>query len=318
MSNNIRILSIVFSCALLFAGRAHAFWMWTPETNKWINPKYAVKETPKEQLEYALGLLESEDYPRAINECLKLIKHYPKSREAAEAQYYIGRAYERQGELFRAFQAYQKVIEKYPFSERSGEIVERQYAIGERMLEGEGQRNAFISAIMGGEYPVVEVFRTVIKNAPYGAYAAPSQYKIGLFLQEQRMYQEAREEFDKVINDYPDSEWVKAARYQTALADAMRSSDAPYDQRTTKAAVEEFRDFVRNYPDAELTEKARGQIGELRSKEGENNFLIGRFYEKNREYEAARMYYRNVMEEYADTPAAAKARERLRALDETL
>ena len=33
-----------------------AFWMWTPETNKWINPKYAVKDTPQEQLQVGTDL----------------------------------------------------------------------------------------------------------------------------------------------------------------------------------------------------------------------------------------------------------------------
>jgi len=31
-----------------------AFWVWTPETNKWVNPKYSVKGTPQEQLEVGL------------------------------------------------------------------------------------------------------------------------------------------------------------------------------------------------------------------------------------------------------------------------
>jgi outer membrane protein assembly factor BamD len=186
---------------LFLSGQSFAFWVWTPETNKWVNPKYAVKDTPKEQLAYALEFYQIKDYAKAINECLKLIQHYPQSREAAEAQYYIGRCQQDQDALYDAFKSYQKVLDKYPFSDRAVDIVEAQYHIAESMIEGKGARNKIIGAIVGGEYPVVEVLKAVIKNAPYGPYAPVAQYKIGLYLQEQGLFQDARDEFEKVIND---------------------------------------------------------------------------------------------------------------------
>src|SRR5437868_3703775 len=86
-----------------FAVPSQAFWMWTPETNKWENPKYSVKGTPKEQLDHALESYKAKDYKKATNELSKLISHYPKAREAAEAQYYLGVILEDQGELHAAF-----------------------------------------------------------------------------------------------------------------------------------------------------------------------------------------------------------------------
>jgi tetratricopeptide (TPR) repeat protein len=181
----ILILFIFF----LFTGVAEtsAFWVWTPETNKWVNPKYAVKETPQEQLQVALESYQAQDWAKTIQEMQKLIKHYPKAREAAEAQYYIGRCQQEQGELVRAFKEYQTVIDKYPFSERAAEIIKRQYEIGNELLEGKDERNTLIKTIVGGDYDVIEIFRTVIKNAPYGEFAAAAQYKIGLYLQEKQL-----------------------------------------------------------------------------------------------------------------------------------
>lgn len=307
---------IFFSAILLVSwnSRVFAFWMWTPESNQWVNPKYDVKDSPPKQLEYAEGFYEAKDYKKAIAEFEKLIKHYPRAREAPEAQYHVGLCLEEQDKPYDAFRAYQKVIEKYPFSERTADVVERQYKIGERLLEEGNQRNKVISAVIGEGYAVVDVFRHVIKNAPYGKYAAPSQYKIGLYLNEKGLYQEARDEFEKVINDYPDSEWVKAAQYQIAVADAKRSTKSQYDQGVTKAAVAEFEDFVKTYPDAELSKKAQQQVAQLRNKEAENNFLIARFYEKQKNYSAARIYYTTIVEDYGDSPWAGKAQEKLAAL----
>ncbi|MBF0478327.1 MAG: outer membrane protein assembly factor BamD [Candidatus Omnitrophica bacterium] len=292
---------------------ASAFWMWTPETNKWVNPKYSVKDTPKEQLDFAKGFYDSKQYPEAVRELKKLIKNYPKSRDAANAQYYIGRCYEDQGKLYSAFKEYQLVLDKYPFSEMSPEVIEREYKIGQKLMDNPN-KGTILDAVAGEKYDIVKVFQTIIKNEPYGKYAAPSQYKIGLYLMGKGLTQEARDEFEKVINDYPESEWVKAAKYQIATADSKRSTKAQYDQKVTGSAVDEFKNFVKEYPDAELTQVAKDQIQELRDKEAENNFVVAEFYEKQKNYSAAKLYYEGIVTDYKDSKWAIKALRKVRDL----
>lgn len=306
---------LTFSFVLSLAVPSHAFWIWTPDSGKWENPKYAVKETPGEQLRFALGFYKSKDYKRANSELEKLIKNYPRAREAADAQYYMARMLEDQGQLHAAFKSYQLVIDKYPFSERTAEVVKRQYVIGNDLMEGKEKKNALINTVVGGDYDVVEVFRAVIKNAPYGEFAASAQYKIGQYLLEKQMYQEARDEFEKTINDYPNSEWAKAAKFQIALSDSKRSSDAQYDQKVTASALNEFKDFVKKFPDAELSQKAKHHIDELHEKEAENNFVIAQFYEKQKQYDSARIYYNTIVDQYPGTSWARKALVRLRILE---
>lgn len=307
-----------WTCALFLmffaVGPVHAFWVWTPESGKWVNPKYSVKETPQQQLEFGLGLAQAEDYAKAIQEMEKLIKHYPKAREAAEARFYIAEFQEKQGELGKAFKSYQEVIKKYPYSERSNEIVKRQYELGTKVLEGKSNNKGFLVNLGKESVETVEVFETVIKNQPYGEFAAPSQYKIGLYLKEEGLLQEARDAFEKTVNDYPNSEWAKAARYQIALADSERSAAAGYDQKITESAIEEFKDLIEEYPDAELSREAKTHINDLRDKEAENNFIIAEFYEKQKQYDSARIYYSTIIEDYENTVWAGKALEKLQHL----
>jgi len=56
------------------ASTAHAYWVWTPKTNKWVNPKLAVKETPKEQMEWAMGFYEKGEFTPALKE-FKQLQH---------------------------------------------------------------------------------------------------------------------------------------------------------------------------------------------------------------------------------------------------
>ena len=95
---------------------SHAFWIWTPESGKWTNPKNTVKDTPKDQLSLALELYQSKDYKKANEELQKLLKTYPRAREAADAQYYLALILEDQVQLMAAFKNYQIVIDKFPSS----------------------------------------------------------------------------------------------------------------------------------------------------------------------------------------------------------
>src|SRR3990167_7102268 len=80
-----------------------AFWVWTPETNKWVNPKYAIKDTPQEQLQFGMDFYNAKQYKEAIREFQKLIEHYPRAREAPDAQYHIGLCLEEQDNILGAF-----------------------------------------------------------------------------------------------------------------------------------------------------------------------------------------------------------------------
>lgn len=300
---------IICLCAFfVLSSQAFAYWIWTPETRKWLNPKYAVKDTPKAQFEFAKSFFDQGQYKKANNEFQKVINAFPKAVEAAEAQYYIGESLEKLDEPYAAFKAYQKVITKYPFSERITEITEKEFKIGEKLLE---QKATFWQHISGYEYPVVEVFRAVIENAPYSKYAPASYFNIGLFLKELGGFSEAKSEFDKIISEYPQSEWVDKAKYQIALCDYKMSLKPDYDQTTSKSATEKFEDIVKANPDAELSKKAKETVSELKEKDAESNFNIAKYYEKRKILESAKIYYKYVTETYPDSPWAAKAAARL-------
>ena len=293
---------------------ASAFWIWTPESGKWVNPKYSVKPSPAEQLVYADEFFKIKKYQDAMREYKKLLTHYPKAREAALAQFGIGRAWEALKKYWRAVGEYQKVVDRYPFSDLGPKVVEHQYFIVNLFLEGKASDKEFARSLFGTDYQIPEVFLKIIKNDPYGPNAPASQYKIGLFYLEKADYQQARDAFEKTISDYPDSKWADSARYQIAVADAKRSVGAQYDQKTTSIAVSGFEDYVKMNPDSELSPAAKAEVQKLTEKEAENNFVIGEFYAKHKKYKSARLYWQAVVDKYAATAWAARATEKLKSL----
>lgn len=308
MKRKILFLSLTFFC--LSITEASPYWIWSRKTGGWANPRAALKGTPEKQLEYAKDFYQEKQYEEAEREFKKLLNKYPKSAEASESQYYLGRIAEDKKSLYQAFKAYQKVIDKYPFSERIQEIIERQYNIAEEFMPGAGRR-----AALTVENPAIEIFGKVIENSYYGPLAPKAQYKLGLLLKELLRYYEAENAFNKVISNYPDSEWAKASEFQIASCRAALSRGPDYDQGATQDAKEKFQEFVKSHPDAVLSREAEENILRLKEKEAESNYSIACFYEKQKEYDAAAIYYGDVVDNYPASKWAAPALERLQVIE---
>ncbi len=138
---------------------------------------------------------------------------------------------------------------------------------------------------------------------------------MGLVLKSLLRYYEAEEAFNKVISNYPDSEWVEAAKFQIAACRAAVSRSPDYDQGATQEAKQKFEEFVKEHPEAVLSRDAQKNIDQLKEKEAQSNYNIGRFYEKQKANEAAKIYYNDTVNNYSDSVWAAKSLERLRIME---
>ncbi len=306
-------LAIFFTLTVFKPG--YCYWLWTPKTGKFVNPKKEPKSTPKDQFEYAKSFLDEKDYELAKREFKKLLKNYPKSVEAADAQFYLGQAEEDQNNLFQAYLEYQKVIDKYPFSERIASIIEKEYKIAEAFMGGYKRRALGVDLPV--ENPAIEIFSKVVENSTYGPLAAKAQYKLGLVLKSLSRYYEAEDAFNKVVSSYPDSEWVSPAKFQIAACRANLSKSSDYDQVATKEAKEKFEDFLKEHPDAQLSEEAEKNIDQLKEKEAQSNFDVARFYEKQKDYKSAKIYYQSVIDNVPNSAWAQKAMERVQIIEKS-
>jgi outer membrane protein assembly factor BamD (BamD/ComL family) len=252
-------------------------------------------------------------YGAAIGRLRQLVRFYPTQDDAADAQYYIGRSFEAIKEPFKAFKAYEVVIDKYPNSRKITEIIKRQYDIGQVFLAKTKSRWVY-SFI---EHPAVEVLTTIGDKSPYSEYADQSLYQAGMLLMKLREYDKAKETFTKIVDNYPRSEWYIPSKYQVAMsvAEGFRGSD--YDTMVVEDAIEKFGDFLKASPsDSDIAVKAVKQLSFLKEQMAKKHFDIAMFYRRQHKYQSAGFYFKLVIDRYSDTSYAQKAQEQLARLPE--
>ena len=311
------VLTLLVSCLMSpvsgLAPVAEAGWVWTPQTG-WIGPAGAVKDTPKEQLEFAMSFFEQGDYDKARLEFKKLLKHYKDAMEAREAQYYLGRCHEEQGDYYAAFLDYRKTIQAYPSTTRFEEVMERVYQIGNHFLSGKKRKVLGTLAIMPARDKAIEVFQAIVEDGPFSQHGELAQYKLGIANLALGEYEQAVSAFEQLIDRYPNSPLVDDARFQIAQASLKGTFKPGYDQHPTDQAIEQLDAFVEENPASDLAPEAVGRRRTLREQRAAHEFQVAQFYEGREEIDSALIYYRAILDQYAETSWAAQASARVDAL----
>jgi outer membrane assembly lipoprotein YfiO len=306
-----RLLTAAFAIFFSFGlASAEAAWIWSPDLGKWINPKKAAKDTPEEQYDWALQFFTQKDWDRAIEEFEKLTDSFPTSRLAAEGVYYAGQAYEQKGDPAKAADAYQKLVDRYPYSDRIKDAMRREFEIANDFAKGEKVK-VLGMAVLPGQEKALELYNHIVKNAPYGSFGDQAQFKIGELYKKQGEYDLSKKAFQTLVDEYPNSELITQARYEIARSSMLASSSAQYDEKDAEKALEDFQDFKQQFADKPQALEADESIRKIRAEKAERAFDVAEFYEKQKKWKSAKVYYQELVGNYPETPAAAKAQKRL-------
>ncbi len=295
------IISIfILLCIFIYVNEVAAFWVWTPKTEKWINPKYAPKDTPEKQYDYAMGFYEHGEYKKAAVEFDKLINSFEGSSLVPDAGYFGGLSYEKANDYYKAYLLYNKIISQYPKSKRNTQIIEQMYNIGVLFLNG-AKRKLMGFEVLSALTTSQQIFLSIITHAPYSEYGDNAQFQLGQAYKKMDNYSMAVEAFGDLLKKYAESPLVDRAQYEIAICSLQASKPAAYEQETTEKAIKEFEDFVDESPPDDLKQEAQRAIVELQDRRAKHDYNIAKYYESRREYVSALIYYKSVVNDYPGT-----------------
>jgi outer membrane protein assembly factor BamD len=156
-----------------------------------------------------------------------------------------------------------------------------------------------------------QIFDTLEREHPFSAWATNAKL-LGAYSEYMRnRYTEAIGGLDRFIQLHPSHRDIAYAHYLRALSLYEQIADAQRDQRTTEQALAALQDVANRFPDTAYARDARLKIDLARDHLAGREMNIGRFYQRQRLYNAAIGRFRRVVEDYQTTNHVPEALHRL-------
>jgi outer membrane protein assembly factor BamD len=157
----------------------------------------------------------------------------------------------------------------------------------------------------------VEIFAAVVRTAPYGKYTARAQFDIGLAREKQNVNDAAIQAYQAVVDKFPNDPIAADAQYQIGYIWLRAARAGTKDLAATTNARTAFQDFLFRYSNSEKAPQARSNLQLLEGRQTTSSFNIAKFYDKQKHYRAAVIYYNEVIRQQPGSAESEKAKKRI-------
>ncbi|MFW5856993.1 MAG: tetratricopeptide repeat protein, partial [Planctomycetota bacterium] len=290
-------------------------WRWTRSAG-WARMEGSARGAPEEQLIYAKERQARGEFYDACRQYFHLIRSWPDAPEAKEAMRLLADSLFECENYYDSFQTIEEHLRQYPKSAHRETLLQLEYRIGNRFLEGAPVSLLRERSRAGSLRAATEVFDAVLGHDEFGPFADDALLQSGRAYLELGKKEEAIRRFDTLLDRFPRSELAPLARYQRAVASGNVALALKYLE-TLRAAQSAG---AANDQGGRLRQEVERGIEDLNTQNAQRMLKAGGFYERRsnpRGYDAAIFTYRQILERYPGTEEAARARERLQALDAT-
>lgn len=312
MDSQVRLAVFLAAACLAFPGLSDASVIFKPgKKAHFVAPGEEQMNGNAEELFHRGQTAEQEgDLKRAIKAYRTLVRRYPKDALAAGALFRAAELDEQRHNYIGAAETYRMVVEKYPSSPRFTDAIEAQFRIGEIYLAG--KKLKLLGIPFGSSMDnAVEIFAAVVRTAPYGKYTARAQFNIGLAREKQGLNDAALQAYQSVVDKFPDEPVAADAQYQIGYIWFTAARSGTNDAAATSNAETAFGDFLFRYPNSEKAAQARTNMQLLEHKQTTTSFKVAKFYDKQKNYRAAVIYYNEVIRQEPGSTESEQAKKRI-------
>lgn len=157
----------------------------------------------------------------------------------------------------------------------------------------------------------IESFQAIIDNYPYSDYELRAQLKIADAYFEDERYEEALAYYQDFADLHPQHPSVPYTLLRAAQCHFNQIESVDRDQSATFEATDALEKLIRDHPYAKETREGEEMMLRLRTRLAQNMLHIGDFYLERTHWQSAAARYRRVIDEYPGLGLDARALYRL-------
>ena len=239
-----------------------------------------------------------------------LVREWPHSKEAMDAQYAVARIFEESGNLKEAFDEYQYLVAHYAGLFSFDEVQDRQWRIANALLN-EGR--SFLGIDLGPGAEERERFEKMVCNAPRSPRVPEMMLVIGGMREDEKDYKEAISVYDGLLNRFPKSPQAPTAAYLDAKCRYLLSLENDDNEDRCRNSLAFFKSLLERMPNHPSKDDLLFWQGKLQELLLEQNYQQAIFYERRRPAVAESAYTR-FLSEFGTSKYAEDIKSRLEAL----
>lgn len=277
------------------------------------DPNSTVEKSAVEQMKKAEDLEASHKLEAALGAYRGLVHSFSNSLLAPKAQRKIGLLLEKTGDPDKAYNAYDTYLTKYPKGEDFDGVVEAMFKIGKLYLEGEKRRVLGVK-LAASMQRAQQMFEGIVKRAPYSRWAPLAQFNAGQALEKQQKYPEAIAAYQQVYTKYPSDAIADDALYQIGYVRLRDYREGSYDRASAQKARQAFEEFISRFPESEKVAQAKENLKSLEGGQTKNALQIAKYYDHEKKYKAAVIYYNDVIQQQPGSAESEVAKARIAQL----
>ena len=246
----------------------------------------------------------------------EIVRFHALAPNAPEARYMLGRAYEATQDYRDAFKEYGKLIDRYPHSPLYADALNHQLTMAMDAASGKLTVPVFWGAweTEMDSSVVVSWLREIVEKAPYNDMAATASSILARYLVEQDRPEEARREYARLVEKYPDSRYAPESQLMVAQLWASSHTRGDNNLVNLSNAREAYEEFTLRFPSHPDAGKAMNEALNMDRLMVQQQLEVGRYYlERSREYTSAIFCLEDVIRQKEINPEAAREAEYLLA-----
>jgi outer membrane protein assembly factor BamD len=172
--------------------------------------------------------------------------------------------------------------------------------------------NAARQRLADGRYELAAaLFDEVERQHPYSPWARRAQLMSAFSYYGAKEYTESIKSAQRFLSIHPGNRDAPYAYYLMALCYYEQIGDVTRDQKITNQAHDALSELIRRYPDSRYAADARLKLDLVNDHLAGKEMEVGRFYERRRQWIAASLRFRKVIDTYQSTTHTPEALQRL-------
>ena len=287
-----------------------------------IDSAYIATESGEEHYQSMLQASYRQDWKEVLREATIIQKNFPQHDFFHEVLFYEAVAFFHQRDYGIADQKFSEYLKqkKSHLIAHLEESLEYKYQIAEQFRHGEKKRFLGLHSFpkwLPASGDAIAIYDEILEN--YGDHShllsAKSLFAKGSLLVEMKQFEEGLAALDTLIEKFPNTDFAFQAYVKLSQVYHEQMRKEIHHPDLLFLAEMNMQLFARDFPQHEAEQREMKRLWqEMREVRAVGIFEIAQFYERKKHFEAARVYYQNILEYYAETNIVEKVREEISSL----